>query len=122
MVKQLLVKQFYLTNRILTDTAAPGQSGLGINSNEVVLYIHLSSRTGASSSDSLVSNLGHSEWGRSPLQRWSRHILQPKLSGLQSDSNPERSWAPQDLENRLVGQEIKERIKKTNPNLIRPTA
>ena len=59
----LNVKQFYLTIvRTLSHATTPGQSGYGRNGNEGVLYILQSFRIiGASSSDYLVSDPGHSE-------------------------------------------------------------
>ena len=48
----LNVKQFYLTiDSTLSGTTAPGQSGLGNNGNEGVLYIPQVSKAGASPSD-----------------------------------------------------------------------
>ena len=44
----------------LTDTTSPGQSGPGNYGNKGVLYIPLSSRTGESLLDILMSYLGHS--------------------------------------------------------------
>ena len=47
----------------LTGTTTPGKNESGSNSNERVLHIPQSSRTGALPSDGSVSNLGHSlEW------------------------------------------------------------
>ena len=62
----------------LIGATIPGQSGLGSNGYEGALHIPQNSRTGASSSYSLVSYTGHSSGGGlTPLQRCSRCILQP---------------------------------------------
>ena len=62
----------------------PGQSGPGSNGNERVLCIPQSpSITGTSPSDCLVSYPGQSVGGGelTPLQRYSRCILQPQPTG-----------------------------------------
>ena len=66
-----MVKQFYLA---LTDPR-----GLKIKGNEEVLHIPQNAETGATPSDSLVSQAGHSldEVCLIPLQRCSRRILHP---------------------------------------------
>ena len=51
---------------ILTDTNTPSQSRPGSNSNEAVLYILQCSKTGASTSDGLVSYPGHTLCGSYP--------------------------------------------------------
>ena len=68
-------------DRTLSGATTPGQSGPGSNGNEGVLHIpKISSITGASSSDGLMSYLGHSleGWGLTSLQRCSQCILQPQ--------------------------------------------
>ena len=66
----------------LSGATTPGQSGPGSNVNKGVLYIlQSSSITGTSPSDCLVSYLGHSLQGLTPLQRCSRCILQPLPTG-----------------------------------------
>ena len=60
----------------------PRQSGPGSDGNEGVLRIPQGfSITGTSSSDCLVSYLGHSLGGLIPLQRFSQCILQPQPTG-----------------------------------------
>ena len=62
----------------------PDQSGPGSDGNEGVLCIPQSFEIGVSLSDCLVSYLGHSlggVGGLTPLQRFSRCILQPKPTG-----------------------------------------
>ena len=81
---ELNVKSFYLTHsRTLSGATTPGQTGPGSNGNEEVLCIpQRSSITEASPSDCLVSYPGHSSGGGlTPLQRYSRHILQPQPTG-----------------------------------------
>ena len=81
----LNVKQYYLN---LSGATTPGQGRPGSDGSEEVLHIPQSSSfTGASPSDCLVLYLGHSLGGGSltPLQRYSRCILQPQLSGLQEN-------------------------------------
>ena len=66
----------------LSDATIPAQSERGSNGNEGVLHIsQRSSITGTSPSNCLVSYAGHSLVGElTPLQRWSRCILQPQLT------------------------------------------
>ena len=61
----------------------PGQNGPGSNGNKGVLHIpQNSSITGTSPSDYLVSYIQDAHWGSlTPLQRSSRCILQPQLTG-----------------------------------------
>ena len=78
-----MIKYFYLTYRWDSNRMNLGQSGPGSNDNEELLHILQSSNTGASSSDGLVSYLGHSLRGcLSPLYGYSQYILQPQLTGL----------------------------------------
>ena len=61
----------------LSGTITPGQSWTRSNGNEEVLDITQSSRAGASSSDGLLSYIGHlPEKGYQYLQRCCRWILQ----------------------------------------------
>ena len=70
-------------DRTLSGVTSLGQSGPGNNSNQGVLHIPQSSRTGASPSDCLASYPGHSlGGGLNPLQRCSWYILQHQLTGL----------------------------------------
>ena len=53
-------------DRPISDATTPGQNGSGSNGNKGVLHISQSSRTGASSSDCLMSYPGHSVVGSYP--------------------------------------------------------
>ena len=79
-----MVEQVYLIkNGTQTSTTPPDQSESGSNSNEGVHHITESSSTGASRSDDLVSYPEHSlVKSLTPLQRCSRHILQPQPTEL----------------------------------------
>ena len=69
----------------LSGATTPGQSGPGSDGNEGVLHIPQSSSiAGTSPSDCLVSYSGHSLGGLTPLQRSSRCILKPQLTGQHS--------------------------------------
>ena len=64
---------------ILTGITNPVQSGFESNGNERVLNISQSSRTGASQLDAVYFHTRDTSWekGLTPLQRYSRCILQP---------------------------------------------
>ena len=87
----------------LSGTTTAVQSGPGSNVNEGVLHIPQISRAGTSPSDCSVPYLGHS------LQRCSRCILQPQLTGLSMRVVLLRIVAgvlgtvPKSLKNRLGG-------------------
>ena len=71
----------------LTSTTTLDQIEPGSNGNERLLHIPQSSRTGTLPSDGLVSYPGYSLgggvlWDLAPLQRFSQHIVQPLLNGL----------------------------------------
>ena len=75
-------------DRTLSGATTPGQSELGGNGKREILHIYQSSSiTGASPSVCLVSYPRHS-WrlggGVLPLQRFSRYIQPPHLTGLVS--------------------------------------
>ena len=56
-----MIEQFYLTHTwTLSGATTSDQGGPGSNGKKGVLYIPSSSRIGTSSSDNLVSYLGHS--------------------------------------------------------------
>ena len=75
-------------DRALLGATTSGQSGPGSDGNEGVLCIPQSSSTaGTSPSDCLVSYLGHSLGGLTPLQRSSQCILQPQLNGQYTELN-----------------------------------
>ena len=72
----------------LSESTSLGQSESESNCYEGVLHIPQSSRIEASPSDILVSYPGHSlERGLTPLQRCSRHILQPQSNGQKIQRN-----------------------------------
>ena len=71
-------------DRMLPGATTPGQRGPGNNGNEWALYIPQSARVRASPSAYLMSYPGNSLYwwgGLSPLQRSSRRIIQPQLTG-----------------------------------------
>ena len=78
-------KYFYLTllDRTASGASILGQSGPGSDGNKLVPCIPQSSSiNGASLLDCLESRPGHSlGWGITPLQRCSRCIQQPQLTG-----------------------------------------
>ena len=53
MYSKWLNSSIWLSDRALTGTTTPGQSGLGSNGNEVLLHITQSLKTGASSADAV---------------------------------------------------------------------
>ena len=72
----------WLIDRILPGVTTLGHTGPGSNTNEEVLSILQSSKTGASPSDGLMSYSGYSSGRLTHLQRCSRCILQPQQNGL----------------------------------------
>ena len=82
-----------IDNRILSGATTPGQSKLVSNGNEGVIRIPQSSNiTGASPSDCLMSNQGHS-WGGEcyPQERCSRCLLQQQLTCPLRDISPKEN-------------------------------
>ena len=73
-------------DRTLSDATTPGQSEPGSDNNDGVLHIPQSSSIiGASTSDCFVSYQGHLlVGGLTTLQRSSRYILQPLMTGKSS--------------------------------------
>ena len=80
---RLAVSSIYPIDRALSGATIPGKSGPENNGKKGVLRIPQSSSiTGTSPSDCFVSYPGHSlRWGRTPLQRISRCILEPQPTG-----------------------------------------